>query len=210
MRKLLALILALGLVFAPIAIAGTQDDEVSVGGYTDRTLVTLLYNIVTALNESTAGGDDNIALLNNWNTLVKEVAADVNTAATVLPNWETLIEEVGADLNTTASVLPNWETLLEEMAVDMEAMKAVFTNWSAEMALNANVSSMVLKAPPANLTANQTVGSASAALTANVSVGSVAAALSANTVPANVTAPTVTDGTIGSGTKADPSISTRI
>jgi len=176
MRKLLALILALGLVFAPIAIAGTQDDEVSVGGYTDRTLVTLLYNIVTALNESTAGGDDNIALLNNWNTLVKEVAADVNTAATVLPNWETLIEE---------------------MAADLDAMKVALTNWNSEFEANANVSTVTLAAMPA-------------ALTANVSVGSVAAVLSANTVPANVTAPTVTDSTIGSGTKADPSISTRI
>jgi len=177
MKKLLALILALGLVFAPMAIAGTQDDEVSVGGYTTRTVVTLLYNLVTALNETNAGSDDNIALLNNWNVLLKELASDADTNRLAFGNWEIAVEEIGADI---------------------DAMKVALGNWQTEIQASANIETLILipNLPPA--------------LTASATLTSVAPALTANVTPANVTAPTVTDSAIGSGTKADPSVSTTI
>lgn len=151
MKRTLALILALGLVCAPIAISGTQDDEISVGGYTTRTLVTLLYKLQTAVNELNSVNNNN-AVLNNWNAAIQELAADHDADTVVLGTWETLLEEIAADIDT---------------------MKTALGNWSAEMAAGTNSQAWSLAAMPAALSANTTpasvAGSLSAAATVNVS-----------------------------------------
>lgn len=89
MKRTLAFILALGLIFAPIAFAGNQETEVSAGGYLTSTLANLL---------------------NTTQTLVNELAADANANRLVLGNWEALLEEVAADLDAMKVTLGNWDT----------------------------------------------------------------------------------------------------
>lgn len=124
MKKILAVVLALALCAAPIVLAATQDTEVSVGGYTTRTLVNLLYQLQTTVNEitsSSSGLNKNNAVLNNWNTAITEVMADHDADNTALAGWETLVEEVAADHDADNTALAGWETLVEEVAADHDA-----------------------------------------------------------------------------------------
>jgi len=174
MKRIIALILALGLVCAPIAIAATQDTEVSVGGYTTRTLVNLLYKLQVAVNELN-GVNNNNAVLNNYSVAIGQLATAQKSGTVVLGTWETLLEEIAADI---------------------DAMKVSLANWSAEMAAGTNSQAWTLKTMPAALSANATPASVAANITAAATV--------------NVSAISLSDSVLGSGTKSDPSISLTI
>jgi hypothetical protein len=105
MKRIIALILALGLICAPIAIAKDQDTSINPNGMSQGTLVTVLYNLIAAVNEltsSSAGVNKNRAILNNWNVLLLELAADIDSMKVTLTNWQT---EILASTNIETLVL---------------------------------------------------------------------------------------------------------
>jgi len=147
MKRIIALLLALGLACAPIAIAN-QDTEVSVGGYTTRTLVNLLYKLQVAVNELN-GVNNNNAVLNNWNVTVKELVSDHNSDQVTLATWVLLLREV---------------------ALDIDDMKVALANWSANMAAGTNSQAWTLKTMPSALSANTTPAAVSTNITAATTV----------------------------------------
>lgn len=198
MKRTLAFILALGLMFAPIAFAGNQETEVSAGGYLTGTLANLLKTTQTLVNELAADHDSGRAA-------VAELVADHDTDTVVLGTWETLIEETAADHDTDNTTLAVWETTLETALAKINELQAVLANWEIAIEAATNVETIDLNATPAVL-ATVTLGSVAANLTADITPDSVAANLTATTVPANLSADTV----LGSGTELDPSISLTI
>lgn len=105
MKRTIALLLALGLICAPIAIAKDQDTSINPNGMSQGTLVTVLYNLIAAVNEltsSSAGVNKNRSILNNWNVLLLELAADIDSMKVTLTNWQT---EILASTNIETLVL---------------------------------------------------------------------------------------------------------
>lgn len=134
MKRIIALILALGLAFAPIAMAKDQNTDISSKGMTQGTLIRVIYNLVAAVNEltsSSAGVNKNANILNNWNVALLELVADHDADNDILNDYETLLEELAADHDTDVSVLGNYEALLEELAADHDSDVAVLGNYEA-------------------------------------------------------------------------------
>jgi len=113
MKRTIALILALGLICAPMAIAGSDDTSINPNGMKQGTLVTVLYNLIAAVNEltsSSAGVNKNLAILNNWNVMLLELAADIDSMKVTLANWQT---EIKASTNVeTIALIPNMPAAL--------------------------------------------------------------------------------------------------